>query len=130
MKRITILFASLLTLLTVSFAAQPAHAVNLFQPCTTVTNANKTDLCKDIKSQNKNDNPVMSTFKKVLTVFGAVLGLIAIIIIIVSGLRMVLSNGNADEFKRSRNAIIYAFVGLIIAILAESIVGFVLHNIS
>jgi hypothetical protein len=61
-------------------------------------------------------------------VFGAI-GALALLMITVSGLRYVTSAGDPDKMKRARDGIIYSLVGLTIAIVAESIVGYVAGNI-
>lgn len=58
-----------------------------------------------------------------------VIGVIAVIIIIISGIRMTLSSGDAGKVNQARDGIIYSAVGLIIAVLAQAIVRFVLSKI-
>jgi hypothetical protein len=60
--------------------------------------------------------------------FGAIGGL-ALLMITVSGFRYVLSAGDPDKMKRARDGIIYSLVGLTVAIVAESIVGYVAGNL-
>lgn len=52
-------------------------------------------------------------------------GGIAIIMIIIGGLRYVLSSGNPTQVQDAKNTILYAIVGLVIAIGAYAIVAFV-----
>jgi len=59
--------------------------------------------------------------------FGA-LGAIAVVAIIIAVLRLLLSTGDPAAAAKFRNTIIYAIIGLIIALLAEAIVTFVLNN--
>lgn len=65
----------------------------------------------------------------VLQIVFAIAGGVALLIIIVAGLRFVLSQGDPNNVSKARNTIIYALVGLIICIAAFSIVTFVLGNI-
>ena len=62
------------------------------------------------------------------TVFG-IAGGTAVIIIIVSAIRLSASQGNPQEATKARSAIIYAAAGLVAALSAELIVTFVLGNI-
>lgn len=55
-----------------------------------------------------------------------VLGAIAVIIIVIGGLRYVLSSGDAGAIKGAKDTILYAVVGLIVALLAYAIVNFVI----
>ena len=53
-------------------------------------------------------------------------GLLAVAIIVVAGFMYVLSNGNAQQVTRAKNAILGAVVGLILVLLAFVITNIVL----
>lgn len=55
-----------------------------------------------------------------------ILGAIAVVMIVVGGIRYTTSNGDANSTKGAKDTIMYAVVGLIVAILAYAIVNFVL----
>jgi hypothetical protein len=59
----------------------------------------------------------------------AALGSIAFIIIVVSGMKFVLSRGNPDAVAKARNTIIYAAIGLVISMLSFAIVRFVVRGL-
>lgn len=61
-------------------------------------------------------------------VFGA-LGALAVLIIVIAALQYVISAGDAQKVAKAKDAIIYALVGLVVAILAYAIVNFVLGGI-
>ena len=65
----------------------------------------------------------------VINVLLGIVGVVAIIMIIVGALRMVLSAGNEKTVADARNTILYAVIGLIIAILAFAIVNFITGRI-
>jgi hypothetical protein len=52
-----------------------------------------------------------------------------VIMIIVAGLRYVTSNGDPQTASKAKNTIIYAIIGLVIAILSYAIVNFVLSQL-
>jgi predicted benzoate:H+ symporter BenE len=54
-------------------------------------------------------------------------GVVATLTIIFAGIMYVTSEGNADKAKRAKNAILYGVVGLVVTLLAFSIVGFILN---
>jgi hypothetical protein len=56
-------------------------------------------------------------------------GAIAVIVIIYGGIRYVTSTGDAARVKAAKDTIMYAVVGLIVALLAYAIVNFVVNNI-
>lgn len=64
--------------------------------------------------------------KDIVNILLFVLGAIAVIIIVIGGLRYVLSSGDAGAIKGAKDTILYAIVGLIVALLAYAIVNFVI----
>ncbi len=56
------------------------------------------------------------------------IGAIAVIAIIIGGIRYVTSNGDASQTKSAKDTILYAVVGLIVAIVAYAIVQFVVSR--
>jgi hypothetical protein len=61
-------------------------------------------------------------------VFGLT-GAIAVLVITVAGFRYVLSHGDPNLIAQSKNAIIYALVGLIVSIFSLAIVNFVIGRV-
>ena len=55
-----------------------------------------------------------------------VLGMIAVIMIIVGGIRYTTSNGDSSQIQSAKNTIMYAVIGLVVAILSFAIVNFVI----
>jgi hypothetical protein len=58
-----------------------------------------------------------------------VVGALAVIMVVVGGLRYAISGGNSVAVTAARNTVVYAIVGLVIAVLAYAIVNFVLGAI-
>lgn len=99
------------------------------------------DVCNDTTAskQVKNaagcgdrDADVDSTMKTVGTVLNFVIGfvaVIAVIIIVVAGINMTVSQGEPGKVAKARNMIIYAAIGLVVAILAFAIVNFALTGV-
>ena len=57
-------------------------------------------------------------------------GAVAVIMIIVSGIKMTTSAGDPGAVQKAKQTLIYSIVGLVIAILAYAIVSFVLDRLS
>ena len=74
-------------------------------------------------------NPVYHTLSVTAEIIAAIAAIAAVIMIIISGLTLVTSQGNAEAAKNSRNRIIYAVVGLIIIALAASIASYVTSHL-
>ncbi|MES2876062.1 MAG: hypothetical protein V4678_01180 [Patescibacteria group bacterium] len=67
-------------------------------------------------------------FRTITNVLLFVLGAISVIMIIIGGLRYVVSGGNATAVTAAKNTILYAIVGVIVALLAYAIINFVLNS--
>ena len=66
--------------------------------------------------------------KTIVNVMLYVLGAIAVIMIVIGGIRYTTSNGDSSGITGAKNTILYAIVGLVVAILAYAIVNFVLTS--
>ncbi|MGH7156729.1 MAG: pilin [Candidatus Saccharimonadales bacterium] len=71
-----------------------------------------------------------TTVKDIVTVLSVLVGVAAVIMIIIAGLRYVTSAGSAEGAKSARNMLLYAIIGLVIVALAQIIVHFVLNQTS
>lgn len=66
----------------------------------------------------------------ILTIVFSVTGSIALLVITIAGLRYVLSHGDPGLIAQSKNAIIYALIGLLLSIFALAIVTFVIGRVA
>lgn len=71
-----------------------------------------------------------SAFQTVVDLLIFIVGAIAVIMLIVSALRFVLSNGDSKTVAEVRNGILYSLVGLIISIAAYPIANFVFNTLA
>jgi hypothetical protein len=55
-----------------------------------------------------------------------VAGAVAVIIIIMGGIRYITSTGDSGRIKAAKDTILYAVIGLVVIIVAREIVGFVI----
>jgi hypothetical protein len=62
-------------------------------------------------------------------VFG-LLAAVAVLMIVIAGLRFITAQGNAQEIAKARSTIVYSIAGLIVCIIAEAIVAFVLDKVT
>lgn len=96
--------------------SQTVEAVNVFDQC--AGNAD-TSVCKA-----QGDN-AQNMIQIVINILLYVLGIIAVIMIIVGGIRYTTSNGDSSALTSAKNTILYSIVGLVVAILSFAIVNFV-----
>lgn len=75
-------------------------------------------------------NSISGKIKTILNILSAVIGIVAVIMIIYAGFRYVTSAGSEGGVKSAKNAIIYAVIGLVVVALAQVIVHFVISNVT
>lgn len=66
----------------------------------------------------------------IVNLLSAIVGIVAVIMIIFGGMRYITSGGNDTSVTSAKNTILYAIIGLIIVALAQIIVKFTLTKIS
>jgi hypothetical protein len=122
-----ILFHSLI-LLFGFLAIVPAYAQ--FDPIDRACeNASSSPICQEVSSSQ---DPLTGPDGIVLTVaniIALVSGAIAVIILIIAGLQMITSQGDSGKVKSARDAIIFTSIGLIVIVLARSIVVFIINRV-
>ena len=64
----------------------------------------------------------------VINVFSIVVGVVAVIMIIIGGLKYITSGGDSGNVSGAKNTILYAVIGLVVVALAQVIVRFVLQS--
>jgi len=137
MKLISKLFSSSLAIIAVfsmlnavsvsALALSPSHAFAISGPaneaCTGVGLVSGGG-CGD------NGTQVSNTLGTMINVFSAIIGFIAVIMIIVAGLQFMTANGNTQNITKARTSLMYAIIGLIIVVLAQALVHFVINQAS
>ena len=66
----------------------------------------------------------------VVNLLSAVVGIVAVIMIIVGGFRYITSGGNDTSVTSAKNTILYAIIGLVVVALAQIIVRFTLSKLT
>ena len=75
-----------------------------------------------------NDVPLEKQITNIVNVMLFILGAIAVIMIIIGGIRYTTSNGDPANVKAAKDIILYAVIGLVVAILSYAIVTFVVGS--
>lgn len=65
-------------------------------------------------------------FTTIVNILLFIIGALSVIMLIIGGIRYTVSGGNQSAVTAAKNTIMYAIVGIIIAVLAYAIVNFVL----
>ena len=72
-------------------------------------------------------NGLLATTINILSI---IVGVAAVIMIIIGGFRYITSGGESSSTASAKNTIIYALIGLVIAVIAQLLVQFVLNKVS
>jgi hypothetical protein len=72
-----------------------------------------------------NQTPLFQTIANVLLF---IIGAISVIMLIIGGIRYTISNGDSGAITNAKNTILYAIIGVIVALLAFAIVNFVVGS--
>lgn len=88
----------------------------------TATDANGKDASSAESSVNR-------LIKLIINIFSLIVGVIAVIMIIVGGLKYITSGGDSGNITGAKNTILYAIIGLVVVALAQIIVRFVLTKV-
>lgn len=65
-------------------------------------------------------------FKQITNTILYIVGIIAVIMLIIGGIKYVVSGGDSKKVTDAKNTVLYAIIGLVIAFLAFAIVNFVI----
>jgi hypothetical protein len=100
----------------------PVGAIDVLgDSCTAGGSSNAVCTAQDEKAED--------TIKDVINMLLFAIGIIAVISIIIGGIKYVTSDGDAGKVKQAKDTILYSVIGLIVAMLAFAIVTFVVSNV-
>lgn len=121
MKRAKQLVLAAMMVMGIGLVAAPApvQAINVWGQCSTNSNVVCNSATKDTASSY-----AMTIINTILYI----LGIVAVIMIVIGGFRYVVSNGDSSAITGAKNTIFYAVIGLVVAILAFTIVNFVVDK--
>lgn len=78
----------------------------------------------------KNSASVNGLIKNIVNLLLFIVGIVAVIMIIIGGIKYTTSSGDAAKATSAKNTIIYAVVGLVVAAFAYAIVSFVVGRLT
>lgn len=67
-------------------------------------------------------------FETVTNILLFLIGAIAVIMLVVGGIRYVISGGDQNQVTAAKNTIMYAIIGIVVAIIAYAVVQFVITS--
>jgi hypothetical protein len=129
MKRIILtIFMPVMMLLPALSLAQPVYAAN--PPGTCGNSSAAQQVGQGIGETNAgscNDSGVNKTVKAAIDILSFVVGVAAVIAVISGGFKYITSGGDTAKVANAKTTLIYALIGLAIAVLAQVIVHFVIN---
>jgi hypothetical protein len=128
-RRISSLFLGLAVIVTSLFGAVQLASADVFNNVDCSGKAATSAVCKD---KDTTGNPLTGNdglIIKISRIVAIVAGIAATIMIIMSGLRYITANGDANQAASARSTLIYAIVGLIVIAVAQGLVALVIGNI-
>jgi hypothetical protein len=85
------------------------------------------EVCKSATEENpiSGRRGAILRIANILSILG---GVAAVVMIVVSGIKIILSGGDANRVKSGRETLIYAFIGLIVILLSRSLIVFIVNR--
>jgi hypothetical protein len=102
--------------ISVTALSPTVSAVDVFEEC----EQQDSSICE---GQNSAPNMIEIVINTALFI----LGMVAVLMIVIGGIRYTTSAGNPSQTKSAKDTILYAVIGLVVAIMAYTIVNFVLN---
>jgi cytochrome bd-type quinol oxidase subunit 2 len=110
-------------------AVVSAQGVNINENLCAGAQFNPDGTC-DTGEISGSSSDVQEIIRDVINIFSLVVGVIAVIMIIIGGVKYITSGGDSGNVTGAKNTILYAIIGLVIVALAQTIVFFVLGQTS
>lgn len=113
-----------------AFSAPSPGFDPLGNPCASAPNST---VCKASgTTQTQDDNSVFGKngiINKATNVIVVVVGIAGVIMVIVGGIQYSLSSGDPQRVNSAKDTIIFALVGMVIAVIAKTIITFVISKL-
>jgi hypothetical protein len=135
-KKVTLLFSEVIAMFALVFAPiAPAFAQDAQQQINAgLCTGSNLQFTEDTSGADCNTTDaterVNSLIRTIVNLLSAVVGIVAVIMIIFGGLRYITSGGNDTSVTGAKNTILYAIIGLIIVALAQVLVRFTLSKVA
>ncbi len=115
---------SILSSIILSFVSNPIIALaKPLSPCTKIGGCIEgISTYESNGGVNGGRNAIVTFILDISRVLTYISAAVAVIVIIFAGYKMLVSNGNDEQFKKGKSTLIYAVIGLIVIILAGTIV--------
>jgi len=128
MRQLILVLFAFAAVVMAGFALSPkAAAVDVFTQCGGA--ASGSAVCQDAKSSANGNNPIITVIGTTIKIVSFIVGVAAVIGIVLSGMRFIIANGDANAVASARRGLIYCLIGLLVAALAQTLVALVLSKL-
>lgn len=128
--KLRLALAALVLVATASVSLSLPNMVFAADPLSEICTGNtQSETCQ---SQNTTTNPLTGTdgtLYKVSSIIAAITGVVAVVVIVISGFRYMTSGGDAQKVASAKSTLIGAIIGLVIIVLAQAIITFVVRKL-
>lgn len=76
-----------------------------------------------------NVTPTSSTIETIATFFFGLVGALSVLFLAIGGFKYATSSGSPEGLKQAKGTITYAIIGLVVALFAQVIIGFVVSAV-
>jgi lysylphosphatidylglycerol synthetase-like protein (DUF2156 family) len=145
MRRLKLIIVSLVAILGIGlvFVPETAYAADCTKdpmgagcPCEGALDSSgnlkpdKPSICADLGLKiDKAEEKVTNTSQNIINLLIFACGIVAVVAIIISGMRFSTAHGDSSAVTKARTSLIYSVVGLIIAVFAFAIVNFIFSRL-
>src|SRR3989344_2370376 len=124
------LIGAVTLLLAIPVVAQEGTSPALREGLCAGVNLEVNSNCQDLDSGGSGLGQFNRLIKRIINLLSVIVGVVAVVMIIVGGLRYITSGGSDTSVTGAKNTILYAIIGLIIVALAQILVRFVLRQVT
>ena len=128
-NKVKTLAAGGLGVVAMGLQAAPTFAASGKVRCPDGTEAKDLTGCPNVPKNNLNSNDLMTTLNTIINVVIGIIGFVAVMVIILGGVQYTTSAGDSGKVKKAKDTIMYGIIGLVVALMAYSIVNFILSNV-
>jgi hypothetical protein len=118
----------IITLLVFSLAGPAVVPAGIVQAACNDTTSKK-EVVEALGQASRNacsDNGVSNLVHTIVSILSYVVGVVAIIMILASGFKYITSGGDSAKVSSAKSTLIYALIGIAVAVLAQLLVRFVI----
>lgn len=125
MNKLKVFIVSAAVAIAGAAAFAPALTASALNPLETAcSNSSGNTVCDEVNSGSGNLNSIIGIIVNTILF---IVGALAVVMAIWSGFQYITSTGDSGKVSKAKNTLVYSIVGLIIALLAYTIVNYVFN---